>query len=378
MKSLAVLVFLMTFFCNPVFANATANDEIDGIIQEIYTEIRSVSEKYFQQYKEKQNAIEVINKNLKTATNLDEKVSLLIEKDQIRDALIKLKEDEIKDISKIRYLKGLQIIRLLYEKILSLDHHFASVRTFSEINKMANPTQYPEYEKLKDLISNKKDKKAGLDLTSILGTNTIVSVVQTFSNMMVSNLSKEEKEQELASIECILDFTLRMQNDLNTIYFETAYLQNSNDKMKKDLETLFVDYTKPIGYSTSLETCRTSDDWETVRNKTNDYLSKLKDKNGAELYSSQVNIVFPIDRLLQYITQYNSFIDQGGKFYEKFKIILNSYEHQKQCESKLPLEYKKLKDDIDVAITKFNIAYKPIEINGSKMKEILYGINEFD
>lgn len=71
-------------------------------------------------------------------------------------------------------------------------------------------------------------------------------------------------------------------------------------------------------------------------------------------------------------------INQGGKFYEKFKIILNSYENAKQCETKLPLEYKKLKADIDVAINKFNVAYKPVEVNGTKMKEILYGLNEFD
>lgn len=36
------------------------------------------------------------------------------------------------------------------------------------------------------------------------------------------------------------------------------------------------------------------------------------------------------------------------------------------------------KKDMDLAIDKFNIAYKPIEINGSKMKEILYGLNEFE
>jgi hypothetical protein len=195
---------------------------------------------------------------------------------------------------------------------------------------------------------------------------------------MVSSLSKDEKDKEIANIECILDFTLRMQNELNTIYFETAFLQKSNEKIRTDIETLFKEYTKPIGYANTLESCRTSDDWESVKQKTNDYLANLKTQQGPQLYSSQVNIIFPIDRLLQFITQYNSFIDQGGKFYEKFKIILNSYENEKQCETKLPLEYKKLKDDIDVAISKFNMAYRPVEVNGSKMKEILYGINEFE
>lgn len=92
----------------------------------------------------------------------------------------------------------------------------------------------------------------------------------------------------------------------------------------------------------------------------------------------QIDLEFPIDRLIQFITQYNNFINEGEKFYQKFGIILNSYENEKQCESKLPIEYKKMKDDINIAIEKFNMAYKPVEINGSKMKEILYGINEFE
>lgn len=373
------VLFLMMLFGSLFPALAKENDpDFDVLLDEMTREMKVVNDKYGQLLHEKLRQLYVVDVTLLTAVKLEEKVDLLMEKDMLKTQIGKLRDDEMKDLSKIRYLKGIQIIRLLYEKILSLDHHFASVRTFSEINKISNPNQYPEFEKLKDLVKNKKDKKSGVDLTSILGTNTIVSVVQTFSNMMVSSLTKEEKERELQNIECILDFTLRMQNDLNTIYFETAYLQNSNDKMKQDIELLFRDYTKPIGYTATLETCRTNDDWETVVQKTNDYLNQLKTKEGAALYTSQVNIIFPIDRLLQFITQYNSFIDQGGKFYEKFKIILNSYENQKQCETKLPLEYKKLKDDIDVAITKFNIAYKPVEVNGTKMKEILYGINEFD
>ena len=76
--------------------------------------------------------------------------------------IILLKIENESDISKIRYLKGLQIIRILYDKTLSLDHHFSSVRTFSEINKMANPNQYSEFDKLKELVATKKDKKTAV------------------------------------------------------------------------------------------------------------------------------------------------------------------------------------------------------------------------
>lgn len=354
------------------------NKEPDEVLTEMTIELQQVKEEYQNRYRQFNNQLMSVTKALVSETNLEQKMELLIKKDQIRERLLLLQNETNNEISKIRYLKGLQIIKTLYEKVLSLDHHFASVRTLNEINKISNPNQYPEYSKLKEVVNAKKDKKTSLDLTSVLGTNTIVSVVQTFTNMALSGLTKAEKDKEIASVECILDFTLRMQNDLNTIYFETAFLQNSNDKIKQEIELLFKDYTKPIGYIASLDNCRTNDDWESITQKMEDYLSKMKTATGNAQYKMQVNIEFPIDRLLQFVTQYNNFIDQGGKFYEKFKIILNSYENEKQCETKLPLEYKKLKSDIDVAINKFNVAYKPVEVNGTKMKEILYGLNEFD
>lgn len=371
------LTFFLLQFCGLAFSNDFEKDP-NIIITELFIEINSINLRYEILINNKIQKIEAINNALLSTFKTKKKVDLLIEKNRIDDEIKQLTKDNSGEISKIRYIKGLQIIKILYEKVLSLDHHFASIRTFNEINKISNPNQYPEFEKLKNLVAAKKDKKTGLDLTSILGTNTIISVVQTFTNMINSSLTKNEKEKELGDIECILDFTLRMQNDLNTIYFETAFLQKSNEKMKSEIEVLFKDYTKPINYFTTLEQCRTNDDWENVTIKMEEYLSRMKTKTGTQQYKMQVNLEFPIDRLLQFISMYNNFIDQGGKFYEKFKVILNSYENEKQCETKLPLEYKKLKADIDVAIDKFNIAYKPVEINGTKMKEILYGLNEFE
>ncbi len=375
-----LIIYILFLFLSVMnsFAFANTNDDPNAIVNEMTTEIEQINKTYFELITQKEKELFSVNILLTKAQTTEEKLNFLLEKDRLKDDLQKLKLDNASDISRIRYLKGLQIIRILYEKVLSLDHHFASVRTFSEINKIANPNQYPEFNKVKELVQSKRDKKQSFDLTSVLGTNTIVSVVNTFSNMLVSGLTKEEKESELKNIECIIDFTLRMQGDLNTIYFETAYLQKSNEKIKEDIEILFRDYTKPIDYTTSLEQCRGNDDWEGVRKKMNDYMQKLNESSGTKQTNMYINIEFPIDRLMQFVTQYNSFIDQGGKFYEKFKIILNSYENEQQCQTKLPLEYQKLKNDIDVAINKFNVAYKPVEINGSKMKEILYGINEYE
>lgn len=371
------LAFLMAVFNSHAFKPIEQKDA-NALFEEMLLEIDRSNANSYNLLQEKELELFAISEKLSRAEDMEAKLNWLIYKDRLKDEIRQIELDNANDVSRIRYLKGLQIVRILYEKVLSLDHHFASTRTFSEINKIANPIQYPEFTKLQELVQNKRDKRSGFDLTSVLGTNTLVSVVNTFSNMMVSGLTKEEKETELKNIECIIDFTLRMQGDLNTIYFETAFLQKSNDKIKEDIEILFRDYTKPIDYFVTLEQCRAQDDWESIRKKMGEYLTRLNESTGTAQTKMYVNIEFPIDRLMQFIIQYNNFIDQGAKFYEKFKIILNSYENEQQCQTKLPLEYQKLKSDIDVAIDKFNVAYKPVEVNGSKMKEILYGINEYE
>jgi hypothetical protein len=374
-----ILKFLL-FFCGFAigYANTThSTDDANLVIDAMLKEMALVQKQYEIKSQEKEFQIKGINLSLQNTVSNEDKINLLIQKDQLKDELEQLKFDNTSNISKIRYIKGLQIIKILYEKVLGLDHHFASVRTFSEISKMSNPNQYPEFEKLKSLVKEKKDKKQGFDLTSVLNTNPLISVINTFSNMMVSGLSKEEKEKELANIECILDFTLRMQTDLNTIYYETAYLQSSNESIKSDIETLFKDYTKALNYMVQLSECRKNDDWDIISTQLEAYLESMNKADGVMKNKMLINLEFPIDRLIQFIAQYNSFINEGEQFYQKFEIILNSYENEKQCETKLPMEYKKLKQDIKIAIDKFNVAYRPVEINGSKMKEVLYGINEF-
>lgn len=381
-------LFIFIAFCCFGFANATAThinkslsdlpeDGVNNVLNSMIVETNLLQKKYNIQFNILTNKVMVIDTKLFFEKNIEKKVDFLIAKDLLKTQLEKLKMKNVSDISKIRYIKGLQIIKILYEKILGLDHHFTTVRTFSEISKMANPNQYPEFEKVNEFLKTKRDKKNSLDLSEILVANPIVSIVSTFSNILASNLSKDEKDIELTKIECILDFTLRMQNDLNTIYYDTAFLQTSNETVKSDLETLFKDYTKPIGYNVTIKDCRNQDDWDAVQTKLDNYLLEILKVNEVQKTKMQINIEFPIDRLIQFITQYNNFISEGVKFYQKFNIILNSYENEKQCENKLPLEFKKLKSEINNAIDKFNVAYKPVEINGSKMKEILYGINEF-
>ncbi len=380
------LLFFVCITYNMYSSNTNdtdTNEKVNAILHEWSHEVIEVSAHYETIRIDIQNQLYQISYTLKNTSSIDDQVALLILKNQLQEQLEVINLSEISDVSKIRYLKGLQIIKLLYEKMLSLDHHFASVATFNEINNLSNPNNYPQFVKHKEELRSKQGKKQGFNLSNILSDNIYTSVMYSLVSLFTSSAPRLEKETNMKEVECILDFTLRMHNDLKTIYFETAFLQESNKNIIEQLEQLFVDFTKPIKYRVPLKECRNTDDWSSIHDNLNTYIDALNEAIADEskrykAHKMQINLEFPIDRLLQFITQYNSFIDQGGKFYEKFGIMLNSYENEQQCSTQIPIEYRKLKENISIAIEKFNTAYKPVEINGSKMKEILYGISEYD
>lgn len=378
MIRLSFIIVSLLFFFKAIASEPSTGTDPNKVIDEMHYEIILIHKNYEAGKQKILQRIDMINFQILQEKDIETKVNLLIEKDLLKDSYRQIEESEFTEVSKIRYIKGLQVLKILYEKILGLDHHFASVYTFSEINKMSNPNNYPQFQQVKELVRSKKNKKFNLELGGLLAGNPITSTAQTLINMLDIDLTSGEKRKELENIECILDFTLSMHNELNLIYFETTYLQAGNQTLKDDIETLFVDYTKPIGYERSLPECRSKDDWDDVKAKLDIYLGQIEIAKGRDQFKKRVNIEFPIDRLLRFIDEYNNFIDQGEQFYRKFKIILNSYENAVQCQSQLPSEYTKLKSDMDLAIEKFNVAYKPVEINGSKMKEILYGLNEFE
>lgn len=325
-----------------------------------------------------------VQTNLYTQTRIHYKLDLLTRESKLKRSLIINTRLEQSDLNKIRYLKGLQIMKILYEKTLSLDHHFSSVRTFHEMNKMSNPNNYAEFSNIKELIQSDANSKQGFQLSAILNNNLYTSIIHSFISIFNNeNKSKKEKSNAITEMECILDFSLRMHNDLNTIHFETIFLQKNNTEILLDLEKLFKEYTQPIGYFSTLSSCRNTDDWDAIQQNLNDYTNKLTFVIQEDFYSSkarrmQINLQFPVDRLIQFIAQYNGFIRQSSKFYEKFGIMLMSYENEALCSEKIPDKFRALQASNAATISKFNTAYKPVEVNGSMLKEVLYGIHEFE
>jgi hypothetical protein len=168
---------------------------------------------------------------------------------------------------------------MIYEKVLGLDHHFTSLQTFQNISTLSNPNSFPEFTKSKEFLKGRMSKKQAVRLPSLLETNPFVSMTFTVVSSLLGGGERKDREKGLDKVACIMDFTVRMNSDLKTVYYETEFLRESNRALKEETIELFKDYVKVIGYKIPLQDCRKEDDWETVYMLLDDYIVAMQ-KNG--------------------------------------------------------------------------------------------------
>ena len=83
---------------------------------------------------------------------------------------------------------------------------------------------------------------------------------------------------------------------------------------------------------------------------------------------------FSIDRVATFTERYSQFVQQGTEYYKKFSRILGAYHPGSVCAPTAPAAFLELKTDIQTTLEKFKTAYQIPEIQGSKLKEMRYGI----
>jgi hypothetical protein len=93
---------------------------------------------------------------------------------------------------------------------------------------------------------------------------------------------------------------------------------------------------------------------------------------------TETNLLFALERITQFITRYSDFVNQGNEYYKKFSKIVDTYEKDKTCSDQLPDAFLQLEKDINQTLDKFNTAYRMPEVQGSKLKDMLFGVAEYN
>ena len=162
------------------------------------------------------------------------------------------------DIRKIRYKKGIDLIRLLHEKILSLDYHFSSMRTQEEISAMYNPNSYPVYAEFAKDYNSTSEKGSNSLLSSFNLSNPYISAIASITSLLGrkgSNTTSQDVE-----VGCIIDFTLANTTSLAVVQAESAFITEGFHELKGEVLSLFEDYMSVVDYNVSLTRCRKEDD----------------------------------------------------------------------------------------------------------------------
>jgi len=376
-----VLMFLCAFM---VYSNPIDTLELKTQVLLFENEVNEINRGFDQQINELKTELLLTNQEIKKAKIKGDYEALLFaleKKISLKDEIESSEAEKGLKLAQLRYKKGLNLIKLLYEKVLGLDHHFSSLQTFNNVFQLTNPNNYPEFKRSQEDISKKLKKKNSFKFPNILQANSYLSAAFTLFSVFSNDDSSKEKEADLDNLSCIMDFTIKMNNELNTIYYETEFLKNGNDALKKQVSTLFEEYVKVIDYKSSIDKCRRTDDWEVVYESLENFVRDLEEKKKKNdplydqmIFKGHVDLEFSVDRFLAFLEKYNDFIAQGGKYYEKFRIIINNYDNEEVCVRQLPHQFSGLKKDIDISISKFNEAYNIAELRGSKLKDLLYGL----
>ena len=84
-------------------------------------------------------------------------IHFLEQKQALQQQLYQIQNLQEAEGIKIRYRRGIDLIKLLYEKILRLDHHFAGMQTFQNVVKLSNPHSYRAFRDAKDAFEKRKN-----------------------------------------------------------------------------------------------------------------------------------------------------------------------------------------------------------------------------
>jgi hypothetical protein len=308
--------------------------------------------------------------------------TLLWEKMQLEEHLRQLRREIDLKVVRLRYRKSIEMLKMLYEKILSMDHHFTSLKAHQQVLRISNPHEYPEFKEVKVVLEERLKKRSGIALPVIMESNPFLSAVFSVIGLTLGSETRLNKEQ-LDKIGCILDFTVSMHQDLNLVFYETEYLRDANLTLRRECESLFTDCARQVGYTIPLASCRDSDDWERLYALLDNYIGKALNLGGggaapdpAFQQRAGANLAFSVDRVVRFIEKYGAFVAQGNEYYKKFGKIVGSYDNEKACSAVLPEQFSQLKNDIGTTLDKFISAYNLPEIQGSRLKDLLYGLGE--
>jgi len=375
MTLLVLLVFLFNPELNPAYV---FGDPIDHWLVSFERELNELNTSWYLREQDRLSELKDLEFCLSAKEyTVSEKFSFLLQLRELEKEIQSDKAHSYIDKQCFRYQKGLEVLKMIYEKVLSLDHHFASMVSYQEIANMCNINAYPEMINFKEELLRQSKRRQRLQIPEVLENNPLITMAYTVFFSISGRGRNNSKSEEMEDLACLLDFGISMQSELKIILYETEYLKKQNETLKELSLDLFDNYVKLLDYKYGMEYCRSEDDWDVLKLSLSGFKQRLLGRNNVVSIQEDEDLNqlrFSIDQLIGFLDSYNDFVYDAEMYYQKFYSIIINYANLEECSHALPESYDRLTEDILVAIDKFQKAYKIAELKGSKLKELLYGL----
>jgi len=150
-----MFIFLLCLQFNAVQAAGRepfgANDSIaiwiQPFVEKAYNDLSQLEKEHLDLTEPLRMRLSDVNHTLSDPRNRNPEsgFQLLWEKIQLEATLKSMVQDHELKLLKLRYRKSIEIVKMLYEKVLSMDHHLSSLKAQQGLSNLSNPNTYPEF-----------------------------------------------------------------------------------------------------------------------------------------------------------------------------------------------------------------------------------------
>jgi len=308
-----ILLLLSIALINSAFGQI---DEIK--LKQLNDSIAAVESKFKEKDLKYQQVIKDLNDKLKSSANLSTRLDALEKKQNIietinEDAYIKNIE-----LTQLRYEGGLLVIKDIMLLLDALQSQYISLDFQQSYNDISNPNQYPEYAQNIAFLK-KKLVRSGLTLPDINLGNPILNVAYTITRSVVSD--QPDKDNKIAELVCILDFSSQASQNLNIVKNDLKYLQFTLSKMIISYEEIFKNYALIVGYKKTFRVYL-ADPNDNMAELTKTYFASLKVKDHLTQEKELKSLRFQLKKIIDAHLEFDIYIRQGLAYYEKFELIM--------------------------------------------------------
>lgn len=238
------------------------------------------------------------------------------------------------DLQALRYQTGLEVLGIVLRNTEKLDFTTSLATTLAAFDQAANPLNSPTFRAEIEALSTSGSDGARLSLPEAMLQNPLVSTAHFLASLFTSRANRRSKEETLARLSCVLDFTTRANRDARDLSHQLEGIDLRTKALLRDGELAFARYTGVVGPATEWSAYKREQAGsarEGVPTRIDGYFNTRK--QAAMVHPWAVMAVddlvesnYQLDQVKLLLTRHEAMLEEMENFLERFEGAVRRYE----------------------------------------------------